>query len=248
MNCKTCQRVIVPDFLPTFAFSCTLHFLHYQIQSATMEPSPTSPTMVPSRISRHQSVSNMACVTRASKALAIERRTAAKLAIVATPPREIQLPIKQRIVALLKERREKAMGEGKIGRGILKELVQEHIIHFPWLTQNMVSHYMINYTDDNIVPLDIVTGMNNQKVVSGLTDASPVAMAMVAATVSTTPIDTTPTQESVSTSKRGGTPTGSTHGAIEGRKKLVADAVDECATEIASLKPLAMHVLYRVFN
>jgi hypothetical protein len=56
---------------------------------------------------------------------------------------------------------------------MLKELVQEHMIHFPWLTRNMVHHYMINYTDDNLVPLEIVTGMNNQTVVSGLTDVSP---------------------------------------------------------------------------
>jgi hypothetical protein len=124
---------------------------------------------------------------------------------------------------------------------MLKELVQDHIIHFPWLTRNMVSHYMINYTDDNLVPLEIVTGMNNQTVVSGLTDVSPVGMAMATATAITTPTGTTTTQESVSTSKRGGRPTGSTHGAIEGRNKLVADAVDECAIKIASLKALAMH-------
>jgi hypothetical protein len=81
----------------------------------------------------------------------------------------------------------------------------------------MVSHYMINYTDDNLMPLEIVTGMNNQTVVSELTDASPVGMAMAIATAITTPTGTTTTQESVSTSKRGGIPTGSTHGAIEGR-------------------------------
>jgi hypothetical protein len=122
---------------------------------------------------------------------------------------------------------------------MLKELVKDHMIHFPWLTWNMVSHYMINYTDDNIMPLEIVTGMHNQTVVSGLTDASPVGM--VTATMITTPTDTTTVQESVSTSKRGGRPTGSTHGTIEGRKKLVADALAECAIEIASLKALAMH-------
>jgi hypothetical protein len=199
MNCKICQRVIAPAFLPPFAFSCTLYLLHNQIQSATMEPSPTSPTMVPSRISRHRSVSNMARATHASKALAIERRAAAKLAKVVTPPREIQLPIIQRIVALLKERREKAIKEGNIGCGILKELVQEHMIYFPWLTWNMVSHYMINYTDDSLVPLETFTGMNNEIAI-------------------TTPTGTTTTQESVSTSKRGVRPTCSKHGAIEGRK------------------------------
>jgi hypothetical protein len=192
-----------------------------------MEPSPTSPTMVTSHLSHHWSVSNMVCATRASTALAIERRAAAKLAKVATPPREMQLPIIQQIIVLLKERQEKAMEEGKIGRGMLKELVQEHMIHFYWLTRNMVSHYMINYTDDNLVPLEIVTGMNNQTVVSGLTDASPIGMAMAMATAITTPIGTTTTQKSVSTSKRGGRPTGNTHGAIEGREKLVVDDVDD---------------------
>jgi hypothetical protein len=156
--------------------------------------------------------------------------------------------MQQRIVALLKERREKAIEEGKIGRGMLKELVQDNMIHFPLLTRSMVSHYMINYTDDNIVPLEIVTGMNNQTVVSGLTYASPVGMAMAMATAITMPTGTTRTQESVSTSKRGGRPTGSTHGAIEDRKKLVADAVEECAIEIASLKVLAMHHILKRNN
>jgi hypothetical protein len=90
----------------------------------------------------------------------------------------------------------------------------------------MASHYMINYTDDNLVPLEIVTDMNNQKVVSGFTGASPVGMEMATATAITMPTGTTTTQESVPTSKRGGRPTGSTHGAIEGIKNLVADAVD----------------------
>jgi hypothetical protein len=108
MNYKTRPRVIVPDFLRPFAFSCTLHLLHNQIQPATREPSPTYRTMVPSRISRHRSVNNMARATRASNAPTIEIR-AAKLAKVATPPRDMQLPIIQQTVALLKERREKAI-------------------------------------------------------------------------------------------------------------------------------------------
>jgi hypothetical protein len=124
---------------------------------------------------------------------------------------------------------------------MLKELVQEHMINFPWLTRNMVSHYIINYTDDNLVPLEIVTGMNNQTVVSGLTDASPVGIVIATATAITTPTGTTTTQESVSTSKRCGRPTGSTNGAIEVRKKLMGYAVDDCAIEIASLKALALH-------
>jgi hypothetical protein len=94
----------------------------------------------------------------------------------------------------MKERRENAIEEGKIGCGMLKGLVQEHMIYFPWLARNMVSHYMINYTDDNLLPLEIITGTNNQTVVSGLTAASPVGMAT--ATATTTPTGTTPTQES----------------------------------------------------
>jgi hypothetical protein len=82
---------------------------------------------------------------------------------------------------------------------MLKELVQEHMIHFPWLTRSMVSHYMIIYTDHNIVPLDIVTGMNNQTLVSGLTDVSPVGMAMATATAISTPNGTNTARESVST-------------------------------------------------
>jgi hypothetical protein len=104
MNCKTCQRVIIPSFLRPFDFSCTLDLLHNQIQSATIELSPTSRTMVPSHISRHRSVINMVHATCASKALTIERQATAKLAKVATPPRGMQLPIIQLIVALLKER------------------------------------------------------------------------------------------------------------------------------------------------
>jgi hypothetical protein len=78
-----------------------------KIQSATMEPSPT----------------------RALKALAIERRADAKLAKLANPPKDMQLLIIQRIVALLKERREKAIKEGKIGRGMLKALEPVYALH-----------------------------------------------------------------------------------------------------------------------
>jgi hypothetical protein len=84
----------------------------------------------------------------------------------------MQIPILKRIIALLKERREKVMEGGKKGRGILKGLIEEHVQHFPWITRNMVDHYIVTYTDDNLVPLEIDTSINNQTVVSGLTDAS----------------------------------------------------------------------------
>jgi hypothetical protein len=61
----------------------------------------------------------------------IERRAAAKLAKVPPPPRDMQLPILKRIVALLNDRREKVMEGGKKGCGVLKGLIEEHIKHFP---------------------------------------------------------------------------------------------------------------------
>jgi hypothetical protein len=131
------------------------------------------------------------------------------------------------------------MEGGKKGRGILKGLKEEHAQHFPWLTRNMVDHYIVTYMDDNLVLLEIDTSINNQTVVSGLTDASPVALVtanMKAITAPTGTTITTPGSESVSTSKRGGRPAGITKSIIEGRKALVADAMDECAIKIANVK------------
>jgi hypothetical protein len=68
------------------------------------------------------------------------------------------------------------MEDGKKVHGILKGSIEEHIKHFPWLTRNMVSHYIITYMDDNIISMVVVTGTDNQTSVSGLPDASPVAM------------------------------------------------------------------------
>jgi hypothetical protein len=145
----------------------------------------------------------------------------------------MQIPILKRIVALLKERREEAMEGGKKGRGILKRLIEEHVRHFSWLTRNMVDHFIATYTDDNLVPLEIIT-TNNQTEVSVLTDASPIALP-------TMNLNFTPESESVSTSKRGGRPAGSTKNVIEGRKSLVANAMDECAIQIANVKSMALH-------
>jgi hypothetical protein len=143
------------------------------------------------------------------------------------------------------------MEGGKKGRGILKGLIEEHVQHFPWLTWNMVDHYIVTYTDDNIVPLEIDTSINNQTVVSGLTDASPVALATANLTAIAAPTGTTitmPGSESVSTSKRGGRPAGSTNSIIEVRKVLVADAMDECAIQIANVKSIAMHKTHKCGN
>jgi hypothetical protein len=90
----------------------------------------------------------------------------------------------------------------------------------------MVDHYIVTYTDDILVHLEIVTTIN-QKLVSGLKDASPIAMVTANVTVIPTPTgtNTTPESESVSASKIGGRPTGITKRVIDGRKSLVVDAV-----------------------
>jgi hypothetical protein len=143
-----CHR---PCFRPSFCFFMHSALTPY-IKSSTMVPSPT----LPSRVSHHQSVSNVTRVTRSSRALAIARRAAAKLSRVPPPSRDMQIPILKRIVALLKERREKVMEGDKKGRGILKGLIDEHVQHFPWLTRNMVDHYIVTYTDDNHVVLRLI--------------------------------------------------------------------------------------------
>jgi hypothetical protein len=77
---------------------------------------------------------------------------------------------------MLKERREKVQESGKKGRGLIKSLVEEHLPHFPWLTRNMVHHYITTYTGKNLVPTLIRT--MHHTVVSGLTDVwSPVLAA-----------------------------------------------------------------------
>jgi hypothetical protein len=103
----------------------------------------------------------------------------------------MQIHILKRIAALLKERREKLVEGGKKGCGILKGLIEEHVQHFPLLTRNFVDHNIVTYTDDNLVPLEIDTSINNQTVVSFLTDASPVALATANVTGITAPTDTT---------------------------------------------------------
>jgi hypothetical protein len=51
---------------------------------------------------------------------------------------------------------------------------------------------------------------------------------VTAITALTSTTITMPGSKSVATSKRGGTPEGSTKSIIEGRKSLVVDAMDEC--------------------
>jgi hypothetical protein len=55
----------------------------------------------------------------------------------------MRIPILKQITELSKRRNEIAMGTtGKKGRDILKELMDEHITQFSWMTINMVSHYI----------------------------------------------------------------------------------------------------------
>jgi hypothetical protein len=101
------------------------------------------------------------------------------------------------------------------------------------------------------VPLEIDTSINNQTVVSGLTGALPIALVTANVTATTAPTGTTittPGFESVSTSKRGGRPAGSTNSIIEGMKSLVVDAMDECAIQIANIQSIAMHKTHKCGN
>jgi hypothetical protein len=110
--CLSASRIVKHASVSSSLLSCLLLLFYaqcpysiHQIKSATMVPSPT----LPSRVSRHRSVSNVTRVTRSSRALAIAGRAAAKLARVPPPSRDMQIPILKRIVALLNERREKVM-------------------------------------------------------------------------------------------------------------------------------------------
>jgi hypothetical protein len=106
----------------------------------------------------------------------------------------MQLTILKRIVALLKERKEKVMEMGgKKGRGLIKALLVDHLPHFPWLTRNVLDHYILTYSTNGLgVPKMIIA--QEQKIMSGLTDvaspfraATPSATAMSMAASANTP-------------------------------------------------------------
>jgi hypothetical protein len=171
---------------------------------------------------------------------------------VAPPPRDMQLPILRRIVALPKERKEKAMEMGgKKGRGLIKAILAEHLTHFPWLTRTMLDHYILTYTDDFMVPKIIIAQQHT--IVLGLTNvASPVRAATSAIEMSTvtsaatsanTPgSTTTSTKETVATttSSKGGRPKGSMSSAAKAPHILIAEVTNECAIEIACIKVLSL--------
>jgi hypothetical protein len=116
--------------------------------------------------------------SHSSKALAVARRAANKAAIIPPPSRDMQLPILQIIVEVLRERLDKVLVmTGKIGRGLLKTIISEQIKHFPWLMRHVVNHYIATHPDDQPIGTVILTNTNNETVVSGLADSSPVARA-----------------------------------------------------------------------
>jgi hypothetical protein len=78
-----------------------------------------------------RSARSMLRVSRSSKALATAKRAAVKADKVPAPPRDMQLPILQRIVEVLRERRERILETtGNTGRGLLTLIISEHIHHF----------------------------------------------------------------------------------------------------------------------
>jgi hypothetical protein len=99
-------------------------------------------------------------------ALAVARRAANKVAKIPPTSRYIQLPILQRIVEVLRERRDKLLvTTGKRGRGLLKMVVSEQIKDFPWLTRHMVNHYIVNHPYDQPIGTVVLTNTNSETVV-----------------------------------------------------------------------------------
>jgi hypothetical protein len=145
----------------------------------------------------------------------------------------------------------------KTGRGLLKMIISKQIKHFPWLTRHMVNHYIATRPDDEPIGTVVLTNTNNETVVSGLIDSSTVVRVTHDAAVvidlhlqtpTTTDDSTTMTEATDLTSKRGGRPNRSTVGAINAQTVLMADALDECAIEIVSLKCTAAEKSHRLGN
>jgi hypothetical protein len=178
------------------------------------------------------------------KALGRANRAVNKANKVLSPPRDLQLPILQRILEVLRERQQTALETtGNMGRGLLKSISREQSKHFPWLARHMVNHYIATHPYGQRIGTVVVTNSNNEKAVLGLKYSSPVARAMRADAVGACNrrlhrlVSASPRQRQlISHPKGGGLPQGSILGASNARKTLVADALDECAIEIASLK------------
>jgi hypothetical protein len=92
---------------------------------------------------------------------------------VPPPSREVKLPILKHIAELLKRQKSIAIETmGKKGRGIVKELMDERIKKFPWLTRNMMNHYTSTYLEEDTLRMVIDT--QQQTAVSGITESSSV--------------------------------------------------------------------------
>jgi hypothetical protein len=158
---------------------------------------------------------------------------------------------------MLKERRDKMQEIGKKGHGLIKIIVKEHLPHLPWLTRNMMHHFITTYTNENIVPAVIQT--KHQTVVSRLTDfPSPVSAAThrAAEPITTTelviamepvfttedgtlPVTSPASTNTHDTSNKGGRPNGSTHTAMNVRQSFYTEALNESAIEVAFLEALS---------
>jgi hypothetical protein len=172
---------------------------------------------------------------RTSKALAKANIFAVEAAKVTLPLRDMQLPMLQSIVEVLRERRESVLEmTGNTGRGLLTSIIREHIHQFPWLTRHMVNHYIATHQDVQPIDTVIVTNINNRTVMSGLTDSSPIARAtcddeavmelhlQLYQTPTPTGASTTTTEATDLKSRRGGLPQGSTVGSINAQKTLLS--------------------------
>jgi hypothetical protein len=182
-----------------------------------------------------------------------EKRVVAKASKAPPPSREMQLPILKHIAELFKKRKEIAIDtKDKSGRGIMEELMEEHIKQFPWLTRNMMNHYINTYHSDN---LPIVIDTHHHNVVSGITDTSPVNAVLLRSMIPTemSPTKTSripiasrtesssmmPIKPSQGTSRRGGRPKGTTHASKQDLNGILIEALEECAVECVTLKAFA---------
>jgi hypothetical protein len=157
----------------------------------------------------------------------------------------MQLQILQRIVELLRDRRERVLETpGNPVRGLLKSIISEHIHHFQWITRYMVNHYIATHPDGQPIGTVVMDNINNQTVMSGLTALSPIAQTMrdgefvmeLQLTPTLTDASSTMTEATDLTSRIGGRPQGGTVGAINVHKAFVSESLGECAIEIVSLK------------
>jgi hypothetical protein len=113
--------------------------------------------VIPSPNSTLKVLRNVAQQMRSAAVLEKEKRATDRFSRVPPPPRDMQLSILKTIVVMLKERREKMQESGKKGRDLINILVDEHLPRLPWLTPNMVHHFITIYTNENMAPHVIQT-------------------------------------------------------------------------------------------